>query len=104
MLNQLQRGDEPALLPCRRSGFLRRPYIGLEGNEEKTGAWLLGLDCGRLTSALTAAGLRSLWGDGEQREKLIDGMAFDGRGIRGARERAESLIDLFLEGFEDALA
>ena len=26
MLNQLQRGDEPALLPCRRSGFLRRPY------------------------------------------------------------------------------
>jgi hypothetical protein len=30
MLNQLQRGDEPALLPCRRSGFLRRPY----GEEE----------------------------------------------------------------------
>jgi hypothetical protein len=29
MLNQLQRGDEPALLPCRRSGFLRRPYLGL---------------------------------------------------------------------------
>jgi hypothetical protein len=28
MLNQLQRGDEPALLPCRRSGFLRRPYLG----------------------------------------------------------------------------
>jgi hypothetical protein len=27
MLSQLQRGDEPALLPCRRSGFLRRPYI-----------------------------------------------------------------------------
>ncbi len=27
MLNQLQRGDEPALLPCRRSGFLRRPYL-----------------------------------------------------------------------------
>ena len=27
MLNQLQRGDEPALLPCRRSGFLRRPYV-----------------------------------------------------------------------------
>jgi len=30
MLNQLQRGDEPALLPCRRSGFLRRPYLGGE--------------------------------------------------------------------------
>jgi len=29
MLNQLQRGDEPALLPCRRSGFLRRPEIVL---------------------------------------------------------------------------
>jgi len=27
MLNQLQRSDEPALLPCRRSGFLRRPYV-----------------------------------------------------------------------------
>jgi hypothetical protein len=27
MLNQLQRGDEPALLPCRRSGFLRRPEV-----------------------------------------------------------------------------
>ena len=29
MLNQLQRGDEPALRPCRRSGFLRRPYLRL---------------------------------------------------------------------------
>ena len=29
MLNQLQRGDEPALRPCRRSGFLRRPKINL---------------------------------------------------------------------------
>jgi len=27
MLNQLQRGDEPALLACRRSVFLRRPYV-----------------------------------------------------------------------------
>jgi hypothetical protein len=31
MLNQLQRGDEPALLPCRRSGFLRRPFVSLKG-------------------------------------------------------------------------
>ena len=30
MLNQLQRGDEPALLPCRRSGFLRKPYLAWE--------------------------------------------------------------------------
>jgi hypothetical protein len=29
MLNQLQRGDEPALLPCRRSGFLRRPSVDI---------------------------------------------------------------------------
>lgn len=77
-------------------------YIALEGNEEKTGAWLLGLDCGRLASAETAAGLRRLWGDGDRREKLIDAMAFDGRGIRGARERAEELIDLFLLGFQEA--
>ena len=27
MLNQLQRGDEPALQPCRRSGFLRWPEL-----------------------------------------------------------------------------
>ena len=79
-------------------------YIALEGNVDKTGAWLLGLDCGRLASAQTAAGLRGLWGDGDRREKLINAMAFDERGIRGARERAEDLLDLFLEGFEDALA
>ena len=79
-------------------------YIGHEGNVERTGAWLLGLDCGRLASAQTAAGLRRLWGDGDRREKLIDAMAFDERGIRGARKRAEGLLDLFLEGFEDALA
>jgi predicted nucleotidyltransferase len=79
-------------------------YIELEGNEEKTGAWLLGLDCGRLASAQTAAGLRRLWGDGDRRETLIDAMAFDERGIKGARKRAEELLDLFLEGFEDALA
>jgi len=29
MLNQLQGGDEPALLPCRRSGFLRRPEVAV---------------------------------------------------------------------------
>jgi hypothetical protein len=27
MLNQLQRGNEPALLPCHHSVFLRRPYV-----------------------------------------------------------------------------
>jgi hypothetical protein len=34
MLNQLQRGDEPALLPCRRSGFLRRPYVVDTGHHQ----------------------------------------------------------------------
>jgi len=33
MLNQLQRGDEPALRPCRRSGFLRRPHLGESEDE-----------------------------------------------------------------------
>ena len=77
-------------------------YIELGGDEEKTGAWLLGIDCGRLASAETTDGLRSLWGDENLREKLIDAMAFDDRGIKGARERDEELLDLFLEGFEEA--
>ena len=75
-------------------------YITLEGNEEKTGAWLLGLDCGRISNAETVDGLRGLWGDKERREKLIDGMASDDRGLKGAHKRAEDLLALFLEGFE----
>ena len=77
-------------------------YQELGCNDEKTGAWLLGVDCGRLASAETTDGLRSLWGDENLCEKLIDAMAFDDRGIKGARERAEVLLDLFLEGFEEA--
>jgi predicted nucleotidyltransferase len=76
-------------------------YIELGGDEEKTGAWLLGIDCGRLASAETADGLRSLWGDENLREKLIDAMAFDDRGIKGARERAADLLMLLVEGFEE---
>jgi predicted nucleotidyltransferase len=71
------------------------------GDEEKTGAWLLGVDCGRLASAETAAGLRSLWGDENLREKLIDAMAFDDRGSKGAREKAVELLRLLIEGFEE---
>ena len=71
-------------------------YITFEGNEEKTGAWLLGLDCGRIANAETADGLRGLWGDKERQEKLIDSMAFDDRGLKGAHKRAEELLDLFL--------
>ena len=77
-------------------------HLELGGDEEKTGAWLLGLDCGGLASAETAEGLRSLWVDGNQREKLINAMASDDRGIRGARDRASQLLTLFLEGFENS--
>jgi predicted nucleotidyltransferase len=77
-------------------------YLELGGDEEKTGAWLLGVDCGRLASAETADGLRSLLGNENLREKLIDAMAFDDRGIKGTRDRAEELLDLFLEGLEEA--
>ena len=40
MLNQLQRGNEPALLRCHHSVFLRRPQINLGGGsaECKVGA------------------------------------------------------------------
>lgn len=77
-------------------------YITLEGNEEKTGAWLLEVDCGRIASAETTDGLRGLWGDADLHEKLIDGMASDDRGIRGGRDRAAELLALFLEGFGEA--
>lgn len=77
-------------------------YLELDGDEEKTGSWLLGLDCGRLASAETTDGLRGLWGDADLREKLIDAMASDERGIRGARDLAAELLALFLEGFGEA--
>ena len=76
-------------------------YLELDGDEEKTGTWLLGVDCGRLASAETTDGLRGLWGDADLREKLVDAMASDDRGIRGARDRAAELLELFLEGFGD---
>jgi predicted nucleotidyltransferase len=77
-------------------------YLELGGDEEKTGAWLLGIDCGRLASDETTDGLKALWGDDNLREKLIDAMASDDRGIRAARERAADLMAFFVEGFRDA--
>lgn len=77
-------------------------YLELGGDEEKTGAWLLGIDCGRLANAETADGLRSLWGDEVRREKLVDAMASEDQGIRGSRQRAAEMLMLFLEGFEEA--
>lgn len=75
-------------------------YLALDCNEEKTGAWLLGVDCGLLASSDTAAALRQLWGADERRDKLIQGMASDEAGIKGASQRAEELLELFLQGFE----
>ena len=68
--------------------------------EEKTGAWLLGKDCGLLAKAETAEALQQLWGDERRRrEQLLDGMVSHELGIKGARQRAEALLTLFLEGF-----
>jgi hypothetical protein len=58
------------------------------------------VDCGRLASFETADELRQLWSDKERLEKLIDGMASDDRGLKGAHKRAEDLLALFLEGFD----
>jgi predicted nucleotidyltransferase len=77
-------------------------YIELGGDEEKTGAWLLGIDCGRLASAETADGLRSLWEDSVRHEKLIEAMASEDQGIRGSRQKAAEILTLFLEGFKEA--
>lgn len=77
-------------------------YIELEGNEELTGAWLLGIDCGRLAREDTAEGLRDLWGDDNLRAQLIAGMASKDRGLRAAHDRVARLLTLFLEGFEEA--
>jgi len=75
-------------------------YLALECNDEKTGAWLLGLDCGQLASPDTAVALRGLLRDENRRESLIGGMASADRGVKGAVQRAEELLDLFIQGFD----
>ena len=77
-------------------------WLALECDEEKTGAWLLGKDCGQLAQAETAEALQQLWGEPRRREQLLDGMASNELGIKGARQRAEELLELFLEGFREA--
>jgi predicted nucleotidyltransferase len=74
-------------------------WLALACDEEKTGAWLLGKDCGLLAKAETAEALQQLWGDKQRREQLLDGMVSNELGIKGARQRAEELLELFLEGF-----
>jgi hypothetical protein len=46
----------------------------------------------------TMASLRELLGEPARREQLIDDMSSGDRGIRGARQHAESMLRLFLEG------
>ena len=77
-------------------------WLALDCDEEKTGAWLLGKDCGLLAKAETAEALQQLWDDERRREQLLDGMASNELGIKGARQRAEKLLELFLEGFRES--
>jgi hypothetical protein len=71
-------------------------------DDERTGAWLLGKDCGLLAKAETAEALQQLWGDELRREQMLDGMVSNELGIKGARQRAEKLLELFLEGFRES--
>jgi predicted nucleotidyltransferase len=76
-------------------------YFSLDCDEEKNGAWLLGLDAGRIVSSVTMASLQELLGDTNRREQLIDGMASEDRGIKGARQKSDQLLGLFIEGLEE---
>lgn len=75
-------------------------FFSLDCDEEKTGAWLLGMDTARIASPETLASLHELLGNTTQREQLIDGMAAEDRAITGTRQKAELLLDLFQEGLE----
>jgi predicted nucleotidyltransferase len=77
-------------------------FLSLDCDEEKTGAWLLGIDCGRIASSETMASLQTVLSEPDRREQLIDGMVADDRGIKGARQKAEQLLSLFMEGMEEA--
>ena len=76
-------------------------YFSLDCDEERTGAWLLGMDSSRISTPETMLGLRELVGNTRRREQLIDGMASEDRGVKGSRERAEQLLGLFIEGLEE---
>jgi hypothetical protein len=60
----------------------------------------LGVDASRIANAETITSLRKLLGDQTRRDQLIDGMASEDRGIKGSRQRAESMLELFLEGMK----
>jgi len=75
-------------------------FFSLDCDEEMTGAWLLGVDASRMANAGTMTRLRKLLADQTKRDQLIDGMASEDRGIKGSRQRAESMLGLFLEGMK----
>lgn len=76
-------------------------YLALEGNEEHTGAWLLGRDCALLAEGATMAELSALLGDEARRERLVGDMIRGEEGIKGALDRARDLLTLFCEGLGD---
>jgi predicted nucleotidyltransferase len=76
-------------------------YLALEGNEERTGAWLLGRDCALLAEGATMAELSALLGDEARRERLVGDMIRGEEGIKGALDRARDLLTLFCEGLGD---
>lgn len=73
-------------------------YLALEGNVERTGAWLLGRDCALLAEGATLVGLSALLGDKAKRERLLSDMIRGEQGIKGALDRAKDLLTLFCEG------
>jgi predicted nucleotidyltransferase len=73
-------------------------YMALEGNKERTGAWLLGRDCALLAEGQTLAELRALLGDGGKRERLVNDMISGEEGIKEALDRARDRLRLFREG------
>jgi hypothetical protein len=75
--------------------------MALEGNEERTGAWLLGRDCALLAEGATLAGLSALLGDEARRERLVGDMIRGEEGIKGALDRARDRLTLFREGLGD---
>jgi predicted nucleotidyltransferase len=76
-------------------------YMALEGNEERTGAWLLGRDCALLAEGATLVELSALLGDEAKRERLLGDMIRGEEGIKGALDRARDRLTLFREGLGD---
>ena len=73
-------------------------FFSLDCDEEKTGAWLMGVVAARIASPETMISLWSILSESSQRERLIDGMASDHDGTKEWRSKAEELLGLFVDG------